>query len=96
MVQINQAVLDELCAKHDVEVLKLFGSVARDEADDSSDVDLLVRFQSPRSLPELVRIEREFSERLGRSVDLVTEGSLSPHLKDRVLANAVVVYERAG
>jgi len=48
--------------------------VARGEETEESDVDLLVRFARPKSLLDLVRIEREFSEALGRKVDLLTEG----------------------
>jgi predicted nucleotidyltransferase len=44
---------------------------------------------------DLVRIEREFSEKLRRKVDLLTEGALSPYLRDRILSEAKVVYERA-
>jgi len=69
--------------------------VARGEETEESDVDLLVRFARPKSLLDLVRIEREFSEALGRRVDLLTEGALSPYLRERILGEAAVLYERA-
>ena len=73
-----------------VESLAVFGSVARGEAEPSSDVDLLVRFRGhPPGLFEYVRLERHLSELLGRSVDLVMESALKPRLRDRILAESV-------
>lgn len=62
----------------------VFGSYARDEETQTSDVDILVRFSTRKTLLELARIERELADLLGKPVELVTEPSLSPHLVDRV------------
>ncbi len=96
MVLINSQKLAQICERNDIELLRLFGSVARGEDTEDSDLDLLVRFARRKSLLDLVRIERELSKELGRRVDLVTEASLSPYLRDRVINSAVVLYERAG
>ncbi len=96
MVKINEEALRDLCERNDVAVLRLFGSAARGEETDASDIDLLVRFTQPKGLLELVRLERDMGRVLARRVDLVTERALSPYLKDRILADARVVYERAG
>ena len=96
MVRINPEVLREVCERHDVADLRLFGSAARGEETDTSDIDLLVRFTAPKGLLELVRLEREIGQVLARPVDLVTERALSPHLRERILADARVVYDRAG
>lgn len=95
MPQFDLEVLKELCERNHVERLRLFGSLARDEGSEESDVDLIADFSQPISLLDLVRIEREFSERLGRPVDLLTEGSLSPYLRDRILSECRVIYEQA-
>jgi len=87
--------IQDLCRQYDIDFLAVFGSVARGSASDSSDVDLLVRFSSPVSLFELVRIEREFSELLDRDVDLVTEESLHPYIESNVHDEMTVLYERA-
>jgi uncharacterized protein len=92
---IDSAALAEVCIRNDIARLRLFGSLARGEATDDSDIDLIADFTSRKSLLDLVRIEREFSERLGRKVDLLTERALSPYLRDRILNEAQVVYERA-
>lgn len=73
----------------------MFGSFARGEAGEASDVDLIADFSTRVSLLDLVRIEREFAVRLGREVDLCTGRFLSPHLRDRVLAEARLVFDRA-
>ena len=58
--------------------------------------DLLARFSKPKSLLDLVRLERMLSEVLGRKTDLLTEASISPYLRDRIKNEMEVVYERAG
>ncbi|MDP2479823.1 MAG: nucleotidyltransferase family protein [Candidatus Palauibacterales bacterium] len=94
-MKIDREAMAAICRRNDIARLRLFGSFARGEADDGSDVDLIADFLRPKSLLELVRIQREFSEVLGRDVDLLTERSLSPHLRERIVRDAQVVYERA-
>lgn len=91
---VDPSVIERICAKNDVALLRVFGSAARGEDTMESDVDLLVDFSEPKSLFDLVRIEQEFEEALGRKVDLVTSASLSPYLRDQVLGEAQVLYER--
>ena len=69
----------------------VFGSVARGEDDERSDVDLLFVMGGPLSLMELSRLEEQVSSLVGVSVDLVPESSLRPALRDRVLAEAVAL-----
>jgi uncharacterized protein len=68
----------------------LFGSFARDEGREDSDVDLLVEFRRPIGLFEFVRMQRQLGELLGHRVDLVTPAALKPQLRDRILREAVV------
>jgi uncharacterized protein len=81
-----------MCRDNDISMVGIFGSTARGEATESSDVDLLVRFAKPKSLLFLVRLERNLSEILGRKVDLLTESAISPYLKDRILKELTVIY----
>lgn len=94
-MQIHWKGIAALCTRHDIERLRVFGSVARGDDSATSDIDLLADFTRRKSLLDLVRIEREFAEQLGRRVDLLTERALSPYLRDRILAESHVVYERA-
>lgn len=83
----------EICRRNDISYLGVFGSFARGDFTPESDVDLLARFSKPKSLLDLVRIEREFAEHLGRPVDLTTDGGLSPYIVDRVMADLKGIYE---
>jgi hypothetical protein len=96
MVQINQAGLAALCKKHEVRVLKIFGSAARGEERPDSDIDLIVEFEGEKSLFDLIGLEIELRDLLGRDVDLLTEPAISPYLRERILASASVIYEREG
>lgn len=91
--QIKQATVPIL-NRYGVVRAGIFGSHARDEAKEESDIDLLVRFDKAKSLLEIIRLEREISETLGKKIDLVTEPSLNKHIKDRVLNELKVFYER--
>jgi predicted nucleotidyltransferase len=92
---IDQQALAEVCERNDILRLRLFGSFARGDQSPASDIDFIADFADRKSLLDLVRIEREFSERLGRKVDLLTEAALSPHLRERILKDSRLVYERA-
>ena len=82
----------DICRQNDVTMVGVFGSMARGDAKKESDIDLLVRFSKRKSLLAVVRLERELSEALGRKVDLLTEGALSPYLRERILKEMRVVY----
>ena len=74
----------------------LFGSFARGEERDDSDVDILVKFDRtlPIGLFAYVRMHRELEEKLGRKVDLVEEGTLRPAVQLTANRDLKVVYER--
>ena len=85
--------LIEICRRNNVSKLSVFGSVARGEADDQSDVDLLIEFSKRKSLLALVALKRQFSAALGRKVDLLTEAAISPYLRDRIKQDRRLIYE---
>lgn len=84
--------LVDICHQNGVLMLGVFGSHARGEANEQSDIDLLVKFSKPKSLLALIGLERQFSDALGTKVDLLTEASLSPHLRARILHDLRVIY----
>ena len=90
----DENALEQICIRNDVARLRVFGSVVRGEDRPGSDLDLLVEFTRPKSLLTLVGIEQELEEALGRKVDLVTPAALSPYIRDQVLREARVLYER--
>lgn len=85
--------LIEICRHNDVAKIGVFGSMARGEATDKSDVDLLVDFSQRKSLLALVRLERELSTALKRKVQLLTEAAISPYIRDRIKRELKVIYE---
>lgn len=72
-----------------VQSLALFGSVARDEATPTSDVDPLIEFSVPVGLFEYFTVRERLEEILGARVDLVTPGGLKPRIRERVLREAI-------
>lgn len=70
------------------ENVRVFGSVARGEANEKSDLDLLVHFRDGASLFDLIDLKEEAEKLLGLDVDVVSDGGLSPYLKDRILNEA--------
>ena len=77
-----------VAASHGAHNVRLFGSVARGEARPGSDVDLLVDMDSDRSLLDLVGLGQDLEELLACKVDVLTDASLHPALRDRILAEA--------
>jgi uncharacterized protein len=85
--------LIDICRQNDVRRVSLFGSMARGEANDQSDIDLLVEFSKRKSLLAFVALERQLSTALGKKVDLLTEAALSPYLRDRIKRESQIIYE---
>jgi predicted nucleotidyltransferase len=85
--------LIDVCRKNAVKSIGVFGSMARGEATEKSDIDLLVEFGERKSLLDLVRLERELSATLGRKVDLLTEDAISPYLRQRILGEVRPIYD---
>ncbi|MGH9834467.1 MAG: type VII toxin-antitoxin system MntA family adenylyltransferase antitoxin [Blastocatellia bacterium] len=85
--------LIEICRQNDVSRIGVFGSMARGEATEQSDIDLLLEFSKRKSLLGVVMLEQQLTEALGRKVDLLTEAAISPYLRDRILSDLQVIYE---
>jgi uncharacterized protein len=85
--------LINICRENGVSKVGVFGSMVRGEATTDSDIDLLIEFDSRKSLLALVRLEHELSTALERNVDVQTEAALSPYLKDQILSDLQVIYE---
>ncbi|OGY86503.1 MAG: hypothetical protein A2319_01930 [Candidatus Kerfeldbacteria bacterium RIFOXYB2_FULL_38_14] len=83
-----------ICDKYDVGFLGVFGSQARGTATKNSDVDLLVSFIKPKSFFDMIHMEKEFSKKFNKKIDLVTKQSISPYLRERILQEVKPLYER--
>lgn len=76
-------------AKYGAYNVRIFGSVARGEADSESDVDFLVEMEAERSLFDLGGLLMELQDLLNCPVDVVTEKGLRSRIRDRVLSEAI-------
>jgi predicted nucleotidyltransferase len=86
--QKRQDVL-RIANKYGARHVRVFGSVARGEADGGSDVDFLVDLEPGRSLLDLGGLQFELEALLGRPVDVVTERGLKQRIRERVPREAV-------
>lgn len=84
-----------IAARHGARNVRVFGSVARREADERSDIDLLVDLEPGRTLFDLGGLVYDLTELLGCSVDVVTEGSLRGRFRERVLQDATALEKMA-
>ena len=78
-----------IAATHGARNIRVFGSVARGEAGDESDIDFLVDMEPGRSLFDLGDLKLDLEELLGRRVDVVTESSLYWLLRRRILRESI-------
>jgi predicted nucleotidyltransferase len=77
-----------LAERHDAHSLRVFGSVARGEANETSDLDLLVAWEPGRSLLDHAGLVQDLQELLGIKVHVGTEKSLHWYVRDRILREA--------
>lgn len=92
MDNFNTQLIEPILRKHDVEYAGVFGSRARGDNRPDSDLDLLVKFSSPKSLFGLIGLEHSLSDKLAIKVDIVTEAALHPYLKPYILKDLRVFY----
>jgi len=83
--------LIRILKKYGAKRIEIFGSYARGEQKETSDLDVIVEFEKRKSLLELVGIEQELEDHLGVKVDLLTEASISPYLIEKIKKESKVV-----
>lgn len=88
--EIKQKILPIL-RRYDVKRAGIFGSHARGEIKEDSDIDILVEIESDISLLDFVGLKQEIEEALGREVDLVEYNTVKPLLKERILNEQVAI-----
>lgn len=91
ILKILKEINGELSAKYHIDSLALFGSVARGDEHEDSDVDLLVEFSTTPDLLTFIELEENLKERLGFRVDLVPKRKLKAELVDRITKEAVAI-----
>ncbi|EKE05806.1 MAG: hypothetical protein ACD_19C00176G0028 [uncultured bacterium] len=91
-INFEKKTIKKICEENDIKYLGLFGSYARNEANQKSDVDLLVSFIKSKGFFELVQIENKFSKAFNVKVDLVTKNALNVYLKPYVNKDLKTLY----
>jgi predicted nucleotidyltransferase len=82
---------EELKRRYGVKEIGIFGSFARGEEKDDSDVDILVEFDGPIGFFKFLELEEFLSNLIGRKVDLVSKKALKPHIGKHILEEVVTV-----
>jgi len=82
------------CEANGIEYLGVFGSYARGDFDEGSDIDFIVRFANPIDLFDFSGVHLGLQDILSKEVDLITEKSINPYVKDYILKDLRPVYER--
>lgn len=90
-LQERRAEIIAIANNHGAYNVRIFGSVARNEADSASDLDLLVDMEPERSLLDLGGLLMDLQELLGCQVDVVTEKGLRGRIRERVLKEATAL-----
>jgi hypothetical protein len=90
-IAVIRQLLPELRLRFGVRHLEVFGSVARDEATDASDVDVVAEFAGPTTFDAYFSVKEALEHALGRRVDLATPAMLKPRLRLEVERESVRV-----
>jgi predicted nucleotidyltransferase len=80
--------------KYPIRYAGIFGSYAKNTQSAQSDIDILVGYQPSFSFFDLVSLQEELAIVTNKKVDLVTEKSLSPFIKDSIMKDLTLIYER--
>jgi len=78
-----------IASAHGARDVRIFGSAARGEASPSSDIDILVKLDPGRSLLDMIAIKQDLEDLLQCEVDVVTEASVSPYIREQILKESV-------
>ncbi len=92
---LHREEIERIAARHGARNVRVFGSVARGDADGESDIDLLVELEPGRSLLDHAALWLELEALLGCKVDVATERGLRDKIRPRVLREAIPLYEVA-
>ncbi|MHA1519146.1 MAG: nucleotidyltransferase family protein [Promethearchaeota archaeon] len=80
-----------ILVQHQIQKASIFGSLARGETTESSDVDILIELAEDASLLDFIGIKFDIEEKLGLCIDLVEYSALKPALKNQILKEQVAI-----
>lgn len=91
LTQQYQELILPVLKRHLVKHAAIFGSVAKQNTNSNSDLDLLIEPSKGFTLFKMIRLEEEISELLKCKVDLVEYSALKPSIKEEVLRSAITI-----
>lgn len=91
IIQTINAQLPFLKDRYNVKSLGIFGSVARNEGKEESDIDIVVEFESPIGFLDFIRLEIFLTKILQRKVDLISKKAIKPVLRESILKEVIYV-----
>jgi predicted nucleotidyltransferase len=89
LLAANRDAILNLASQHGAQDVRIFGSFARGQAKLDSDLDLLIKLETGRTLLDLVALKQDLEDLLQRDVDVLTESGISPYIREQVLAEAI-------
>jgi len=94
MVQLNDVLsrrteINRIAGRHGARHVAVFGSVARGQSTDASDIDFLIDLDADRSLLDRIALKHELEDLLGRPVDVLNRSSLNPAFRAQILHDRV-------
>lgn len=90
-LQSRQTEIQAIAQKHGAINIRLFGSVARQEDNAGSDIDILAEFEQGRSLFDLIGLKQDLEKLLDHSVDILTPDSLHYLIRDQILSESITL-----
>lgn len=91
LLKVKRAEILAIASKHGAYNVRVFGSVARGEANSDSDVDFLVEIEPGRNLLDRIALIQELEDLLGRKVDVAKPENLHEYIRNQVLQEAVIL-----
>jgi uncharacterized protein len=92
-LKVQRNAILEIAARHGARHVRVFGSVARGEADEKSDIDLLVELDAGRTLLDHAALILDLEALLHRKVDVASVRALKPRIREQVFREAVPLCE---
>jgi predicted nucleotidyltransferase len=90
-IETYKQIIVPILIENDVDKAGIFGSFARNEAKEDSDIDILVKFKSRKSLFDLARLELELERESKRKIEVITYDSINPLIKEQILKEEIKI-----
>ena len=91
----KNVIINTIMAFHPVRI-GIFGSMARGENTENSDIDILYQLKDAVGLFNIVRMKDNLEEKLNKKVDLVSEKYIHPKLKSHIMSDLIIIYNEEG